>query len=430
MTVKPAEGATLVLVGTSHRRARVELRERLHLTPYEAANFARRLADDGGEAVVLSTCNRTEVYLAHQEPKAAAARARGGLARLARLSEVELAAALSAAYDDAAALQLFRVAAGLDSLIPGESQILGQVRAAHEAALTLGTSGPILNRLFRQALQGGKHVRSETAIGEQPSSVPAAAAQLARRFYGQLEGRRLLIIGAGKISELAAFNLTSNGAASLFVANRTLVRAKELARRFGGKAVRFERLAEELELADVVISSTRCPRLILSAEEAAEAISRRRGRPLLFIDIAVPRDLDPAIGQLDGCHLYDIDDLGDASAERRTDRRRQIMKAEAILTGEVAKFREWRRSLGVVPTITSLRRLAEDIRTAELERAEGRLGALSASQRHAVEALTAQIVNKLLHAPTVRMKQAALLPDGHAYVSAVEHLFGVGENGR
>jgi glutamyl-tRNA reductase len=428
MTSKP-EGTALVLVGTSHQRARVELREQLYLTPPEAAKFARGLADNGGEAVVLSTCNRTEVYLAHREPKAATARAHAGLANHARLPEAALTAALSTARDDAATLQLFRVAAGLDSLIPGESQILGQVRAAHEAALTLGTSGPILNHLFCQALHVGKRVRSETAIADQPDSVPAAAAQLARRVLGELDDRRILIIGAGKMSELAAFNLASDGVDRIFVASRTLARAEELARGLGGEAVKFEHLTKELERADVVISSTRCPRIVLSAREVAAAIRRRRGRPLLFIDIAVPRDLDPAIGGLDGCSLYDIDDLGAAVVES-FGRRPEVMRAEAIIAQEIDTFREWRLSLGVVPAITSLRRLAEDIRRTELERAAGRLAALSPSQRRAIEALTAQIVNKLLHTPTVRMKQAALLPEGHAYASVVERLFGVGENGR
>ena len=304
------------------------------------------------------------------------------------------------------------------------------MRAAHEAALTLGTSGPILNRLFRQALHVGKRVRSETAIAEQPSSIPAAAAQLARKFFGELEGRRILIIGAGKMSELAACNLTSGGVETLFVASRTLARADELARRFGGEAVRFEQLTQELERADIVISSTRCPRTVLSARDVAAAIRHRRGGPLLFIDIAVPRDLDPTIGQLNGCSLYDIDDLGEAVTESFADRRREMGRAEMLLAREVERFHDWRLSLGVVPTITALRRHAEDIRRAELKRAEARLHALSPSERRAVEALTAQIVNKLLHGPTVRMKQAALLPEGHTYASAVERLFEVGQKRR
>jgi glutamyl-tRNA reductase len=423
------DGGTLVLVGTSHRQTPIELRERLYLTEPEAAGFARPLADQGGEAIVLSTCNRTEIYLVHREPEAATARARAALANLAGLPAAALTAALSTARDDAAALQLFRVAAGLDSLVPGESQILGQVRAAHEAALTLGTTGPILNRLFRQALQAGKRVRHETTIAEQPVSIPTAAVQLARQFFGELEGRRILIIGAGKMSVLAALNLASDRVDRLVVANRTPARALELAGRLGGQAVGFEQLASELERADVVIASTRSPRMVLSANDVAAAIQRRR-RPLLFIDIAVPRDLDPAIGRLEGCHLYDVDDLGLAAAHGRADRLREIERAEEIVALEVARLREWRLSLRVIPTITQLRQLAEEIRMAELKHAEGRLGALSERQRRAVEALTQQIVNKLLHAPTVRMKQAALLAEGDVYAATVERLFAVGENGR
>jgi glutamyl-tRNA reductase len=304
------------------------------------------------------------------------------------------------------------------------------VRAAHEAALDQGTSGPFLNRLFRQALVVGKRVRSETAIAKQPGSVPAAAAQLAKQFFGELEGRRILIIGAGKMSELAGFKLASAGVARLFVANRTLARAEELARRIGGEAVGFEQIAYELERADVVISSTRCPRVVLSAEEVANRIRHREGRPLLFIDIAVPRDLDPRIGQLDGCCLYDIDDLGNGAEDSVGNRHREILRAETIVSEEVARFREWRLWLDVVPAISSLHRYAEEVRMAELERAGPRLRALSPSQRQAVEALTAKIVNKLLHAPTVRMKAAAALPEGATYASAVERLFDTAESGQ
>jgi glutamyl-tRNA reductase len=423
--------STVVLVGTSHRRAPVEVRERLYLAPDDAAELARELTEQGGEAVVLSTCNRTEVYLAHGEPLEAAARALAALARRARPAGAdELAAALTAVQGDEAHLHLLRVAAGLDSPLPGEGQILGQVRAAHEAALGLGTSGPALNRLFRQALQAGKRVRAETAIAEQPSSVPAAAARLARRVLGTLDGRRILIIGAGKMSELAARDLASGGVRTLFVANRTPARAESLAMRCGGEAVAFEQLAGELELADVVISSTRCPRLVLSAGEVARAIRRRERWPLLFIDIAVPRDLDPAIGRLDGCRLYDIDDLGDAAIASMDVHRRERTRAETILAEEVGQFRAWSESRRVVPAITSLRRHAEAIRAAELERAEPRLRSLSPTQRRAVEALTAQIVNKLLHAPTVRMMEAALSPDGGDAAAAVERFFGVGERRR
>jgi glutamyl-tRNA reductase len=417
-----AEPATrLLLVGTSHRRAAVELRERLSIGPHEAAEVALQLAERG-EAVVLSTCNRTEVYIADADPAAARVRVVAEFARRGGLAEAELEPALYVAWDERVALHLFRVAAGLDSVVPGEPQILGQVREAHELAQAAGAAGPLLNRLFPQALHAGKRVHSETEIAERSASIAVAAARLARQVFGELAGRRILIIGAGKMGELAAASLVSGGVENVFIANRTLERATALAARFGGRAVAFDRLGAELERADVVVSSTRCPRLIVSAGDVAAALGRRRGRPLLLIDIAVPRDLDPAIAELPGCSLYDVDDLG-AVSESRADARVEFSQAEAIAAEEAQRFLAWRRSLEVVPAITSLRRRAEEIRAAELARANGKLGALSPAERRAVEAVTAQIVNKLLHAPTVRVKEAAERPDGALYAAALRHLF-------
>jgi glutamyl-tRNA reductase len=421
-----AEPATrLLLVGTSHRRAAVELRERLSICPHEEAEVALRLAERG-EAVVLSTCNRTEAYLADVDPAAAQVRVVAELARRGGLSKAELEPALYVVRDEQVALHLFRVAAGLDSVVPGEPQILGQVREAHQLAESVGAAGPLLNRLFTQALHSGKRVRSETAVAERPASIAAAAAQLARGVFGELAGRRILIIGAGKMGELAAASLVSGGVENVFIANRTLERAAALAARFNGRAVAFERLDAELERADVIVSSTRCPRLVVSAEQVAAALVRRGGRPLLLIDIAVPRDLDPAIGELPGCSLYDVDDLG-AVSESRADARAEFSRAEAIAAEEARRFLAWRRSLEAVPAITSLRRQAEEIRAAELARANGKLRALSPTERRAVEAMTAQIVNKLLHAPTVRVKEAAERPDGALYAAALRHLFALEE---
>ena len=419
----------LVLVGTSHRRAAVGFRERLYLGRDRAAALATNLAADHGEAVVLSTCNRTELYLVHADRDHARERARSELAHLAAAPGDELGPALHTAYGDEAALHLLRVAAGLESLVPGETQILGQVRAAHEASLGVGATGPVLNRLFRQALRAGKRVRSETRVCELPASVPAAAAELARRFFGELSARRVLIIGAGKMSELAVSDLVAGGVDSIFVANRTLDRAVSLARRVGGAAIGFERLGEELERADVVISSTRCPYVVLTAGDVAAATRSRNG-PLVFIDIAVPRDLDPAIGRLRGCYLYDLDDLGEFVKSTLSERRDEIGRAERIVREEAASFRDWAFSRDVVPTITSLRRRAEEVRASELARAEAVLGVLSPRQRQAVEVLTAQIVSKFLHTPTVRMKQAAALPAGAVYAGALHHLFGLDEDGR
>jgi glutamyl-tRNA reductase len=381
----------LVLVGTSHHHAPVELRERVALDPKQAHALAEQL----GEAVVLSTCNRTEVYIAADDADEAERRA------VAALADVE--PALYRLRDHAAALHLFRVAAGLDSLVPGEGEILGQVRTAHEH----GTPGLLLDRLFRNALHAGRKVRTQTAIGESPSSVSAAAAALAEQVFGDLDGCRILMIGTGEVGEQAARNLRTRGAEIVLTANSKTDR---------------DELAAHLATVDVVVSSTSSPDVVLDAETVER---NRRGRQLLLIDLAVPRDLDPAIHELDGCFLYDIDDLQAIVVETLAGRRSEAERAETIVAAEAEKFHEWHASLDVVPAIASLRAHAEEIREAELRKAEPVLGRLDESQRSAVESLTAQIVNKLLHLPTVRMKQAAAAADGVIYADAVRHLFGL-----
>jgi len=412
----------LVLVGTSHHHAPVELRERVALDRDAAAALAVRLAEGGREAVVLSTCNRTELYLACDDADGAVGDCVAALAEL----EPDVEPALYRLRDEAAGLHLFRVAAGLDSLVPGEGEILGQVRAAYEA----GTTGPLLDRLFRQALHAGRKVRAQTAIGESPASVSSAAAALAEQVFGDLAGRSILVVGAGKISGQAARNLVSRDAEILFVANRSSERGEELASSFDAEAVPLERIGEELAKADVVVSSTSAPGYVLDAATVAEAMRDRRGRQLLLIDLAVPRDLDPAIHDLDGCYLYDIDDLESIVAETLVGRRREAERAETMVAAEAQKFHEWHASLDVVPAIASLRARAEEIREAELRKADALLERLDESQRRAVEAITAQIVNKLLHLPTVRMKEAAAAADGVVYAEAVRHLFGLGEDER
>jgi glutamyl-tRNA reductase len=400
----------LVLVGTSHRLAPVEVRERVALDLDGAAELARHLAD-GGEAVCLSTCNRTEVYLAHRDPEVAERLAVDALAE----GEIEL----YRLRDEAAALHLFRVAAGLDSLVPGEGEILGQVRAAYEA----GACGPVLDRLFRQALHAGKKVRAETAIGESPASVSSAAAALAQQVFGELEGCRVLLVGAGDVSELAARSLAARGASISAVASRTQERAEELAARFGGQAVPFDQVGDELARADVVVSSTSAPGYVLTVEQMPE----RKGRPLFVIDLAVPRDVEPAVADLDDCYLYDIDDLEAVVSESLSGRWREAARAESIVVHEAGRFRDWQASLDVVPAIASLRERAESIRSGELAKAASRLDGLSESERRTVESLTTQIVNKLLHVPIVRLKEAAAT-EGSGYVDAARHLFGLGED--
>jgi glutamyl-tRNA reductase len=420
----------LVLVGTSHNYAPVELREQMFVSAAENRGLVERLAGDDAEAVVLSTCNRTEIYLVHGDEETAAARAYAELSTLAGMTETELAPSLYMLTDDTAALHAFRVAAGLDSLIPGEAQILGQVKGAYELAKTAETAGPVLHRLFRQALRVGRRVRNETAIGENPASISSAAAELAERVFGSLEGRRILILGAGKMSDLATVNLVSRGVESVFVANRSVERAERLAARFGGRAVGLDEVERELEHADVVVASTSARGYVLSAAQVERAMATRRGRPIFFVDIAVPRDVDPAVNEIEGCYLYDVDDLDRVVEESVAGRKGEAVRAEAIVVEESQAFRDWHLSLDVVPAIASLRALAESIRETELERAEGRLGTLSPSQRRAVESLTAQIVNKLLHPPTVRMKEAAAAADGVLYADAIRHLFALEDDDR
>ena len=411
----------LALLGLSHHRSPVEIRETVAFDLDQAGRLARSIAERVAEAVCLSTCNRTEIYLVHDDIAVAHDLAAKALLGESEASEAELAPAMYRLVDDAAALHLFRVAAGLDSMVPGEGEILGQVREAYEA----GAAGPLLGRLFRQAVHAGKKVRAETAISESPASVSAAAAALAQQVFGDLTGCKILLIGAGKVSELAARNLVSRGARITFVANRTLDRAAELARNFGSEPLPLDRAVEELEEADVVVSSTSARGYVLRREVVEPVLRRRSGRPLLLVDLAVPRDLDPAIHELEGCYLYDIDDLQAVVTESLAGRRREAERAEAIVAAEAERFHSWQASLDVVPAIASLHARAEAIRAAELAKAEGRLARLSEAERRAVESVTSQIVGKLLHLPTVRMKEAAATADGGVYADAVRHLFGL-----
>ncbi len=342
----------MLAVGVSHRHAPLELRERLYLADGNAVDLAKELG-----AVVLSTCNRTEVYLLGGDRAAAQA-------ALERHSGLDLDGVLATWEGGEAVEHLFRVAAGLDSLVPGEAQILGQ------------------------------------GLAEMPESVASSAVELAAKALGGLERKRALLFGAGRMSELTARGLQARGA-EVVVSSRTLESAQELAERVGGRAAPFDAVAVELMGADLVVSATRCPYPILHAE----AIQPRE-KPLVLIDIAVPRDLDPAIANLEGCTLYDIDALGDGLVGREED----VREAERIVAEEAARFADWRRSRGAAPAIAALRRRAEEIRADELARAEPRLAELSERERKTVEILTTQIVNKLLHAPTVRAKEAGSEP--------------------
>jgi glutamyl-tRNA reductase len=413
----------VVLVGISHHVAPVELRELVAVGIREAEELAAAIAEGAGEAVCLSTCNRTELYLACDDPDTAEELAVAALRRIAGVQADELVSALYRLRDTEAASHLFRVAAGLDSLVPGEGEILGQVRAAFEA----GSPGPILDRVFRQALHVGKKVRAETAIAESPASVAAAGVALAQQVFGELEGRKVLLVGAGETAELVARNLASRRSEIAVVANRTVARAEELASRYGAAVARLDDLPRLLGGVDLVVCSTSSPEPVLHRAEVEPAVHARRGAPLLLVDLGVPRDVDPAVRGLASCYLYDVDDLEAVVEESLAGRRHEAVRAETLVGDEAERFRAWHASLEVVPAIASLRAQAEEIRLGELRKASGRLGALTEAERRTVESITAQIVNKLLHLPTVRMKQAAAAADGVVYAEAVRHLFGLPE---
>jgi glutamyl-tRNA reductase len=413
----------LALAGVSHHRAPLEVRERVAVDLVVAGDLARELAAAGGpahEAVVLSTCNRTELYVAG-DGDALDAHADRALLDLAGSGAPALAPAAYRLSDESAALHLFRVAAGLDSMVPGEGEILGQVRDAFEA----GSPGPLLGRTFRMALRAGRRARVESAIGESPASIPAAAAALAEQVFEGLSGRSVVLVGAGRASELTARNLRSRGATIAVVANRTPEHAALLAASLGARPATIEGLEQALADADVVVSSTSAPGFVLTEEMLGRVLRARRGRPVLIVDLAVPRDVEPSLGTIDGCFLYDIDALESVVAATLEGRLSEAVHAERIVSEEAERFRAWRASLAVVPAIASLRAHAEEIRAAELARLEGRLGE---GDRELVDTLTAQLVNKLLHLPTVRLKEAAVTADGLLYAEVVRHLFGLDED--
>jgi glutamyl-tRNA reductase len=390
----------------SHRSAPVEVRERVAFPPCAGRNFLRRLKDEGvvAEAVLLSTCNRTEVY-AVVEDEGVRGRV---LDLLAEDRGVERASLERDTYwltDAEAVRHLYRVASSLDSMVVGEGQILGQVREAYRAATEEHCAGQILNRLFHTALRVGKRVRSETGIGDSSLSVPRVAVKLAEEVFGSLAGRRALVLGAGDMSELVVKRLKDRGVSDLLIANRTPERARLLARRVGGGAVSFGALADELSGVDVVVSSTGSGEWVVGSETVAGAIESRED-PLFFIDIAVPRDVDPVVQNLENVYLYDIDDL-QAVVERNAEGRQEAAEeGEAMISPAVPVFTGWLSTLHVVPMIQELRDGAEQIRRHELARALQRME-LSPEEAASVERMSHSLVNKLLHGPIQEIKARA-----------------------
>jgi glutamyl-tRNA reductase len=347
------------------------------------------------------------------------------LAGLGGRSAKELAGYLYRLEGEDAVRHAFRVAASLDSMVVGEPQILGQVREAYQVAERAGTLGATLNALRNRSIAGARRARSETGIGQNAVSVSHVAVELAAKIFGELRGRHVLLVGAGKMSELAARRLVADGAHATVVGGRRLERAEELAATLGGRAVPLEALRAELARADIVISGTGAPELVITREDVASARQARHHRPLFLIDIAVPRDVDPRAGELGGVFLYDLDGLKAVAEANLRERRKQAAGAEAIVEEEVREFLAWHESLSVKPLLVELRRRAEEIRRAELEKARKRLGPLTPEQEQALDAATAAIVNKLLHPPTVQLKEIARNGHPPELVALVRKLLGL-----
>ncbi|MBI5231503.1 MAG: glutamyl-tRNA reductase [Coriobacteriales bacterium] len=419
----------LTLVGLSHKTAPVEIREKLTFPENRQEHALSILTSSPAvaEAVIVSTCNRTEIYAVTTSGYDGPGAIIDFMADYHQLDRHELVRYLYISEGEAVVRHLFRVVASLDSMVLGEAQILGQVKDAYQYSLDGGGSQRIFNKLFRQSFEVGKRVRTETDIGENAVSISYAAVELAKKVFDNLDGRTILVLGAGKMSELTAKHLVANGVHNVLVANRTFERAVELAERFDGEAIPYEDLFTRLRETDILISSTAATHYVVTKDKVAPSLRGRRGEPLFMIDIAVPRDIDPACNDLDDVFLYDIDDLNGVVESNLEERMREAQRAEVIIEEEISSFERWIESMEVVPTVAAIRAQAEKIRQAELEKALKRLGGLSEKEIKTVEALTGSIVNKMLHEPTSRLKDAAAEKDGYEYVEAARHLYGLDE---
>ena len=417
----------ILSLGVSHKTAPLELRERLALPEGRAVGLLSELGDSEHvhEASAISTCNRTELYLVAADPVEAESHALGLLAREGGIQPTELAGRLYSLRGSGAVRHLYRVAAGLDSMILGEVEVQGQVKRAYELALVEGATGPILNRLFRGALAAGKRARSETGVSERGLSLPSVSVELARRALGDLANRTVLLVGAGETAELTARALSARGVETVFVANRHYNRAIGLAQRFGGRAVRIDELPARMQDADIVVSSTNSPHHLIERDELDLVMKAREGRPLLLVDLAVPRDIEPECVEVDGVSLHDVDDVQAIADRNASGREAEARRAERLLDAEVARFERWLGSLEAIPTVAALRRRAEEVVERVLAENDSRWEGLSGGDRERLGLMARAIANRLLHEPTLQLKRAAQDEDAYARVHALRELFGL-----
>jgi glutamyl-tRNA reductase len=422
-------GESIILLGVNHKTTPVEIREKLALSNgYEQPLTALKKIKACKEYYLLSTCNRVELLLVAEPSEELVDQILGFLFG-DRISREKCREYLYIYYDRDAVHHLFMVAASLDSMIVGEAQILGQLKEAYRYAAQFGCTGPLLNRLLHKAFSVAKRVRTETGIGSSAVSISYAAVQLAKKIFGNLNDKKVLLIGAGEMAELAAEHLVGQGVSAVTVANRTLARAVDLAKRFQGNAVSFDELLGQLELVDIIISSTGSPTTILQRDEVRAVMRTRRNKPLFFIDIAVPRDLDPQLNELENVYLYDIDDLSNVVEMNRSERDREAVKARRIVDEVTLTFQKWVEGMSVTPAILALRRKIDGICRTELERTLPRLQSLSEEEKKSLEMMTAAIAAKILHDPLTYLKSESCggRDTSEMKINMVRTLFNVGE---
>jgi len=419
----------IILIGLNHKTAPIEIRECFAFSDDDARAALTALCAEPSieEAVILSTCNRVELIMVAAEAAEAVERAKAFLSQTKQVPLDRFYESLYIHKGEAAARHLFRVAASLDSMVLGEPQILGQVKAAYRTATEQKSSGVILNRLLHRTFFIAKRIRTETGIGDHAVSISYAAIELARKIFGSLRKKKVLLIGAGEMAELAVEHLIRNRADSVFVANRTFERGMELAARYKGTAIRFEEIMPHLEQVDIIISSTGSQEYILHPSDIKGIMRHRRNRPLFFIDIAVPRDIDPRINQINNAYVYDIDDLNEVVDDNIQDRRREAIKADRIIDAAIIQFRQWYDSLNVVPTIKALHAKIRGLAQAEVKKTLGQLPHLTPEDQQAIERMMGATVSKILHDPTRYLKSDGCMGDRSASLDVARKLFKLDE---
>ncbi|QGG48721.1 glutamyl-tRNA reductase [Heliorestis convoluta] len=415
----------ILVVGLNHKSATVEIREKLSFSENEICDASIQLREEKSieGCCILSTCNRTEIYAACTDLERGLASVKKFLLDRGELSSEEFSRYfyVHTLYD--AIRHLFRVASGLDSMVLGETQILGQVRTAYQRACSEKVSNGIINTWFQQAITVGKRVRTETGIDQLPVSTSYTAVELARQVFGDLSGCNAMVLGAGKMSELTLKHLVAQGVQKILIANRSIEKAEELASRCDGEAIPFSQVYERMSEADIVISCTAATHYVIRRSFVEEVMDRRAQKPMFLIDIAVPRDIDPEVAQVSGVHLYDIDDLQNVIDQNLEARRKAAIEAENIINKEIHQFLRWLNSLFVIPTIIALKSKGNEIKEKELNRALSKLKNLSEKEKKVVSSLASSIVNQLIHDPITQIRQYAAMPEGHLYSEILQNLF-------